>query len=47
MLDYLEKILDNGAHMEKKYEERVDGFFAFNDHNNCERTYNTIKNFKK
>lgn len=47
VLDYLEKILDNGAQMEKKYEERVDGFFAFNDHNNCERTYNTIKNFKK
>lgn len=47
VLDYLEKILDNGSLMEKKYEERVNDFFAFNDHNNCERIYRAIINYKK
>lgn len=47
VLDYMEKILDNGAQMEKKYESRVNDFFAFNDHNNCERIYNAIINYKE
>lgn len=47
VLDYLEVLLKNNTEMEPQYEERVDTFFAFRDHNNCERVYNAITNYKK
>lgn len=44
LIKELEKILENNLILEGKYKERIDGFFAFNDTLNCERTYHAIKN---
>ena len=37
--------MDNDCKTEEKYIKRADDFFAFNDHNNCERIYNEIKKY--
>lgn len=34
--------MENGCQMKQKYRERVDKFFAYSDHNNCQRVYNRI-----
>ncbi len=34
--------MENGCKLKDKYRERIDGFFAFRDKNNCERVYKKI-----
>jgi CDP-glycerol glycerophosphotransferase (TagB/SpsB family) len=46
VIDYLQYLLENDSTIEDKYLSRIDGFFAYNDQNNCERTYQAIMNFK-
>jgi CDP-glycerol glycerophosphotransferase (TagB/SpsB family)/glycosyltransferase involved in cell wall biosynthesis len=38
------KVLENGCKLEKKYRDRIDGFFEYNDKKNCERVYEAIRN---
>lgn len=38
MIEYME----NGCKLKDKYRERIDGFFAFNDTDNCRRVYEKI-----
>ena len=45
IVDTLCKYMDNDCVTEEKYIKRADDFFAFNDHNNCERIYNEIKKY--
>lgn len=44
LIKELEKILENNLILEGKYKDRIDGFFAFSDTQNCERTFHAIKN---
>ncbi len=46
LLDELESIIKNNFKMAPQYREKVDGFFAFHDANNCERTFRAIANQK-
>ena len=46
-VDEIIKAIDSGCIMADKYRERVDGFFAFTDKNNCERVYKAIKALDK
>ena len=45
IVDTLCKYMDNNCVTEEKYIKRADDFFAFNDHNNCERIYNEVKKY--
>lgn len=45
LVDLLCKYMANDCKPEEKYIKRADDFFAFNDHNNCERIYNEIKKY--
>lgn len=38
----LVETIRNGSHMDEKYKQRVDSFFAYTDKNNCERVYDAI-----
>ena len=43
--DYLYKTIDymkNNCELKDIYRNRIDGFFAFNDQNNCERVYQKL-----
>ncbi|MDD2409537.1 MAG: CDP-glycerol glycerophosphotransferase family protein [Bacilli bacterium] len=46
LIDQIIKILKNDATLDSKYEKRINDFFAFNDSNNCERTYDKIIKLK-
>ena len=37
------RLMENGCEMEQTYQDKVDAFFAFRDHSNCERNYEAIK----
>ncbi|MBR6949152.1 MAG: CDP-glycerol glycerophosphotransferase family protein [Bacilli bacterium] len=41
-VDGLIKIIKNDGKLEKKYEDRINKFFKFNDTNNCQRVYDNI-----
>lgn len=49
--DELIKILcgymDNGCKCKDEYKKRADDFFAFDDHNSCERIYKAVEEFEK
>ena len=45
IVDTLCEYMENGCQTKEEYIKRADDFFAFNDHNNCERIYNEIKQF--
>lgn len=45
IVDTLCKYMDNDCVTEEKYKKRADDFFAFDDHNNCERIYNEVKKY--
>lgn len=36
------KFVENDCKLDKKYEDRINKFFAYNDKNNCKRVYNEI-----
>jgi CDP-glycerol glycerophosphotransferase (TagB/SpsB family) len=41
-VDSIIKILDSGCKIEKRYRDRIDRFFEYNDRNNCKRVYENI-----
>ncbi len=45
IINTLIKYIDNDCKIEKKYDKRINDFFAFHDYNNCERIYNAILQF--
>lgn len=45
LVDMLCKYMDNNCITEKEYIKRADDFFAFDDHNNCQRIYDEIKKY--
>ncbi len=42
-IDEIIKLVESGCRLEKKYLDRINGFFPYNDKNNCKRVYNEIK----
>ena len=46
VISEISKAVNNNFAMEESYRNKVDGFFAFNDTNNCERIYQAIMNMK-
>jgi len=38
--------IENDCKLKNEYRERIERFFAFNDHNNCKRVYEAIKSLK-
>lgn len=40
------RYMDNSCKMEKLYQDRVDDFFCYSDHNNCERIYEKVMEFQ-
>ena len=47
LVDLLCEYMASGCEMKEKYKLRADDFFAYDDHNNCERIYNEIMKFQK
>lgn len=45
-IDEIIKTVENGCQLDKKYENRINNFYTYNDKNNCERVYNEIMNLK-
>lgn len=39
--------MENGCKMKPKYIARVEDFYEFDDHNNCERIYKEIFEYQK
>lgn len=44
LIEELHRYIKGGCMLEEKYEKRIDEFFAFNDQNNSERLFETVKN---
>lgn len=44
LLNELKHLIDNESKMDEQYVTRVENFYEFNDHNNCERVYRAITN---
>lgn len=42
LVDLLCEYMENGCKMKQKYIDRVEDFYEFDDHNNCERIYKEI-----
>lgn len=42
-IDEIIKTIENGCIIEKKYEERCNKFYGYNDNNNCKRVYEAIR----
>ena len=47
LVDTLCEYMENGCKMKPEYIARVDDFYHYDDHNNCERIYNEIMKFQK
>lgn len=47
LVDTLCEYMENGCKMKPEYIARVDDFYNFDDHNNCERIYNEIMQFQQ
>ena len=47
LVDLLCEYMENGCKMKPKYVERVEDFYQFDDHNNCERIYNEIIKYQQ
>lgn len=45
LVDMLCDYMDNNCKTKEEYIKRADDFFAFNDHNNCQRIYDEIKKY--
>lgn len=41
-VDRIIEYMENGCQLKDQYRQRIDGFFAFNDQNNCQRVYEKI-----
>ncbi|WP_292822505.1 glycosyltransferase [Methanobrevibacter sp.] len=44
LIDTIGEYLENNCKMKEKYKNRVDGFYKYNDKNNCKRVYEAILN---
>lgn len=42
-VDRIIEYMENGCQMKDEYRRRVDQFFAFDDHNSCQRVYDRVK----
>ena len=42
-VDRLIGYMENGCRLKDKYRARIDGFFAFNDRENCRRVYEKLR----
>lgn len=47
LIDVLCDYMKNGCQMKELYKKRADEFFAFNDHNNCQRIYDVMLEYQK
>lgn len=47
LVDTLCEYMENGCKMKPEYIARVDDFYKFDDHNNCERIYKEILEYQK
>lgn len=47
LVDTLCEYMENGCKMKPEYISRVDDFYHYDDHNNCERIYNEIIKFQQ
>lgn len=47
LVDLLCEYMKNGCQMKEIYQKRADDFYAYNDHQNCERIYQEILKFQK
>ena len=43
LIKCLIEYMSNDCALKEKYKTRIDNFFAFSDHNNCKRVYDTVK----
>ena len=41
-VDRIIEYMENGCQLKEEYRQRIDGFFAFDDQNNCKRVYEKI-----
>jgi CDP-glycerol glycerophosphotransferase (TagB/SpsB family) len=46
LIDLLCDYMANGCQMKAEYRRRADDFFAFNDHNNCQRIYDVMIDYQ-
>nr|MCR5336987.1 CDP-glycerol glycerophosphotransferase family protein [Lachnospiraceae bacterium] len=46
LIDLLIEYMKDGCPMKEKYQERVDDFFHYHDHNNCERIYKVMQEYQ-
>lgn len=47
LIDLLCDYMKNGCKMKPEYRRRADDFFAFDDHNNCQRIYDVMLDYQK
>lgn len=47
LIDLLIEYMKNDCKMKNKYKKRADDFFAFSDHNNCQRIYDDMIEYQK
>lgn len=47
LIDLLCEYMANGCQMKEEYVRRADDFFYYDDHNNCERIYNTMIEYQE
>ena len=47
MVDTLCEYMENGCAMQQMYQDRVDDFFKYSDHDNCERIYKDVMDFQE
>ena len=47
LIDLLCEYMATGCKMKPEYVRRADDFFAFNDHNNCQRIYDVMLDYQK
>lgn len=47
LITLLCEYMENGCKMKPEYIHRADDFFAFNDHNNCQRIYDVMLDYQK
>ena len=45
LIAWLNKTINNGIIIEEPYASRINDFFLYHDTRNCERVFNSIKNF--
>lgn len=47
LIDVLISYMQNNCEMKPEYRRRVDDFFRFDDHDNCERIYDVMIDYQK